>query len=478
MSLLERALNSSIHCVLLLAGCLASTVVLAQSQWNGQSSNSWFDFRNWTPLGVPNSGNVDIDVVEPFSAVVFAASTGNLGLLQVGVANEGSLFVDGGTVNSVDGFIAIEEGSTGYVTLVGADSNWNVSSRIRVGNRGEGWLTIYEGASVSSNTSTIGLFETSLGRVEVTGPGSTWDSGNQLVIGWGAQGIMRVDNGAQVSSVNSWVGQDGGFAVAGLAGPGSTWNSSGYLTVGNTGAFGEVNVQSEAELSSDQARVGLSGGQGRVSLQFGPAAWSNSGDVMIGSSGNGTVEIDPPSQMLVGGSVTVGENADSRGRLLVGGELQAGGSVAIQENGELLGKGTIEAAVVVNNGGMLAPGRDFVFQGGIHPGTLTMASLELHPGAALEFELDVPDVAGSEINDLVIVNGDFTLDGVVNVIDAGRFESGTYTLATYTGTLTDNGLTVGSLPDGFMAEVDTTVAGQVRLIVTSERIFRDQFDVQ
>jgi hypothetical protein len=71
-------------------------------------------------------------------------------------------------------------------------------------------------------------------------------------------------------------------------------------------------------------------------------------------------------------------------------------------------------------------------------------------------------------SDLTIVSGNLTLGGTLNVADAGGFTNGTYTLFTYGGALTYNGVTIGTTPNpGFDYAVDTNLAGQVRLIVSA-----------
>jgi polygalacturonase len=67
------------------------------------------------------------------------------------------------------------------------------------------------------------------------------------------------------------------------------------------------------------------------------------------------------------------------------------------------------------------------------------------------------------------VTGNLTLGGTLNVADAGGFANNTtYTLFTYDGTLTYNGLTVGTVPNtNFTYTVSTNTAGLVSLIVGS-----------
>lgn len=63
------------------------------------------------------------------------------------------------------------------------------------------------------------------------------------------------------------------------------------------------------------------------------------------------------------------------------------------------------------------------------------------------------------------VGGNLTLDGRLNVTDAGGFGSGVYRLFNYGGTLTDNGLMLSALPGGANGSIQTLIAGQVNLVV-------------
>jgi polygalacturonase/PKD repeat protein len=66
----------------------------------------------------------------------------------------------------------------------------------------------------------------------------------------------------------------------------------------------------------------------------------------------------------------------------------------------------------------------------------------------------------------IVVTGNLTLGGTLNVTDGGGFTNGTYTLFTYGGALTYNGLAIGASPStNFTYTVSTNTAGQVNLIV-------------
>ena len=66
------------------------------------------------------------------------------------------------------------------------------------------------------------------------------------------------------------------------------------------------------------------------------------------------------------------------------------------------------------------------------------------------------------------VTGNLTLGGTLNIADGGGFNTGTYSLFTYGGTLTYNGLTVGAKPNAnFTYKVDTNTIHVVTLDVTT-----------
>ncbi len=152
------------------------------------------------------------------------------------------------------------------------------------------------------------------------------------------------------------------------------------------------------------------------------------------------------------GNVTV-----SNGTLLVNNTAGSGtgtGAVTVLRAATLGGSGVIGGPVTVN--GRLAPGNS--------PGTLTVSnSLAFGTMSVLQYELGTN-------SDLTVVSGNLTLDGTLNIADAGGFTNGTYTLFTYGGTLTTNGtasiLAIGTTPDpGLGYTVDISSNGYVNLVV-------------
>jgi fibronectin-binding autotransporter adhesin len=112
-------------------------------------------------------------------------------------------------------------------------------------------------------------------------------------------------------------------------------------------------------------------------------------------------------------------------------------------------------------------------------GTLSFANdLSLDSGSLLSYGLSgTTTTVGGGINDLSAVTGNLSLDGTLNVseIGVGSFlsatQGNTWRLFTYVGTLTNNGLSLGSTPtlsSGLSFAVDTSTPSEVNLIVVPE----------
>ncbi|MEP3421787.1 MAG: autotransporter domain-containing protein [Erythrobacter sp.] len=178
----------------------------------------------------------------------------------------------------------------------------------------------------------------------------------------------------------------------------------------------------------------------------------------IGGAG-GLNQLDIGTLILTGANTYTGDTTVTGGTLVLNGSLTS--ATLITGGGTLSGTGTISEAVTIAGNSTITPAGAGV------AGTLTTGDLTLSDTSILAFDLGSPEDAST--SDLIEVNGDLTLDGLLNASNIGDFGIGVYRLINYTGGLTDNGLTVNSLPTGFSTDqgaIQTSVGGQVNLIVS------------
>jgi hypothetical protein len=117
----------------------------------------------------------------------------------------------------------------------------------------------------------------------------------------------------------------------------------------------------------------------------------------------------------------------------------------------LSGNGTVFGNLTLADGAILSPGAS--------AGTLTVSgNLVLNNSTVLSYDLGTN-------SDRTVVTGNLTLDGIINVTDNG-LSNGLYVIFTY-GSLTDNGLAVGTLPGTATATVSNDAPNSRILLVVS-----------
>lgn len=231
---------------------------------------------------------------------------------------------------------------------------------------------------------------------------------------------------------------------------GTTSITGGSLQIGTGGTTGSI-------------------GTGTIAIGTGTQLLLNRSDAVSMANvltGAGTVQKNLANTLTLSGANTAtdaftGTFNVNGGTLLVNGTVgdvtNRAATINVASGAALGGSGTIQGNVVVANGGILSPGNS--------PATQTIAgNLTLGDSSVLNFELAQAGVVGGGINDLISVAGNLLLDGTLNVTALTGFGAGFYRLFNYGGTLTNNQLTLGTLPLGFTSSVLTDIAGQVNIL--------------
>ncbi|HUJ10249.1 MAG TPA: NPCBM/NEW2 domain-containing protein [Verrucomicrobiae bacterium] len=146
----------------------------------------------------------------------------------------------------------------------------------------------------------------------------------------------------------------------------------------------------------------------------------------------------------------------------------AGGSLMLATGQTLLGNGTVKGDLIIGSGASLSPGGDSV-------GVLTfLDDLVVSNAAILQFDLGTN-------SDQLTVSSNLTLGGILNIKDSGGLTTGVYTLVTYGGALTYDGVVIDSNSSpSYAFTIDTNTTGQVKLDVAAavSTIFVDAGDLQ
>ena len=172
------------------------------------------------------------------------------------------------------------------------------------------------------------------------------------------------------------------------------------------------------------------------------------------SSGYGLQKVGAGTFTLSGANDTDHTIRVGGGRLRVDGSIDSR-RIEVAGGAALAGAGRIAGTVTVENGGTLE---------GRAGETLTLGGLDLSADAKMSVALAQPSTSA-----LFAVSGNVTLDGTLDIADAGGFSAGVYRLISYGGALTDRGMVIGAIPSSGEREtlgIQTSVAGQVNLIST------------
>ncbi|UVN47047.1 autotransporter domain-containing protein [Pseudomonas mosselii] len=421
----------------------------SQSVANGQidgGSGTWDAINtNWTDVnGVLNSTWND----------TFAVFQGAPGTVTVNGSHSitGLQFVtDGYVLNAGTAGELLGNGTTNLRVDNGVTATLNVALN------GTGSVAKQDGGTLVLNAANGYSGGTALN-------GGTLVLGNNSALGSGtltAAGGTTLDSNTAVTLANTTV-LNGALAIAGsndltlngvVSGTGGLIkNGAGLLTLNGANTYsGGTQINAGGVVGNSTSLQGAILNNGALTFEQN-ANGSYTGNL----SGNGTLAKNGTGELLLTGVNTfTGATSVNAGTLLVNGRLDST-SVQVATGARLGGSGTYGGAVQIANGATLAAGQSAT--------PLTVGSLDLASGSALDFSLGAPAASTT----VVRVNGNLVLDGTLNITDAGGFGTGVYQLFSYGGTLTDNGLVFGAIPGSVVLgdlSLQTAIANQINLVV-------------
>ena len=429
------------------------------------------------------SGNLVLNGASSFTNLGISAGTVTLGtntaagIGGISLANGTTLAagVSGlvvGNAISTAGAGTVDSGA-GMFTLSNTIFGPGSITKTGAGNLVLNGANLFTDLGVKTGTVTLGTNTAAgIGGISI-GNGATLAAGvSGLVVGnaISTAGAGTVNSGPGVLTLSNTI-----------LGPGSiTKTGAGNLVLNGANLFTDLGISAGTVTLGTNTAAGIGG----ISIGAGTTLAAGVSGLVVGNAistaGVGTINSGPgvftlSNTMLGPGSITktgsgtltlsgassyTGATAVAAGTLNVTGSL-ASATTTVASGATLSGTGSIAGAVTIANGGTLMPGGS--------PGTLTLGSLVLNPTSNVNIELGQANVIAGPFNDLTVVAGNLTLDGLLNVAQTpgGSFGLGIYEVFQYGGTLTDNGLAINSLPGGTAGIVQTLVPGQVNLIITA-----------
>lgn len=281
---------------------------------------------------------------------------------------------------------------------------------------------------------------------------------------------VTANNALQIQGNITTAAEALSLSGSGVANSGALRNISGNNTYS-----GAITLGSAARIQSDAGTLTLDVAAGNaISATNLGVTFAGAGHIEINDSvnlGSGGLEKTGNGTLTLAAGVThsyTGATNITQGKLVLNGNISSSLLTSVGDTATLGGSGSTGDLSILN-GGTLAPGNSV--------GSLTIdGDLGLHATSILAFELNPANMTvGANLNDLVSVAGNLTLDGLLSLsATSGDFSAvtgGSWRLFDYSGTLTNNLLTLNSMPSlasGYSWSLDTATPGQVNLAVVPE----------
>ncbi len=392
---------------------------------------------------------------ETFKQIFLASATaGNTGIVEH--AGTGLLKLGGDLVGTttVSHEFRLQGSSTGTGEVAGLIANLGASAPTTLTKAGTGtWIisgfnsftgpvNIQNGTLVVSSIGNIGDTSVNLGGGTNINFGQGANTGRLVYIGGGETSDKIINLGAGLGTGGGVIEQAGSGLLKFTRNMTASGGQPHTLTLsGSTSGSGEfagaiVNNSAVNRTSVAKEGTGLWTLSATNNTYTG-STLVNSGTLAI--TGDGTIA--GSSNIVIASGATLDVSGHT------------GGGITIVSGQILSGSGAVVGSITMADGAILSPGSS--------PGVLTVnGNLALNNATVLAYELGTA-------SDQTVVNGNLTLDGVVNVTDSGGLAAGNKILISYTGGLTDNGLTVGTMPSGFSGSISNDLALKRVVLVIS-----------
>jgi autotransporter-associated beta strand protein len=451
--------------------------------WSGTNANAWDTSTvNWL-----NSGAAD--KFYNFDSVIFNDTSTNGNVVISGVVQPTQIFVTNSILNYTLGGGVL--GGAALLVKSGSGTLYLSGSNSFTGG------TIINSGTVLLTNDTANQFGLGSGNVTLNGGtltmydnATTYNSSYwNLIVPTNSTGTFNTDSRCDLygsltgggmldfnvtfvrtSLYGDWsafagnikVAGGGEFRVLNLSGyPNAALNLSNNVTADFQGAVDPAGTTLQIGALSGVSSSSLLGGATAGNVFTWQVGGANTDATFAGQIGEQNTNAVTAIEKIGGGVWTLtGSNTFIGGMTVSDGTLQVNNTtgsatgtnqVFVATGATLSGNGIICGLTAFDDGAVLAPGNS--------SGTLTISNeLDLSDQTGLQFGLGTN-------SDKVVVSGNLTLDGQLNITNTGGFGTGTYTLFTYGGALTMNGVTVVSAPAGFIYTISTNTSGQINLIV-------------
>ena len=377
-----------------------------------------------TGIELRNGSSLVFDRSDDFTAANLITGDGTLtkkgaGVLTLTAVNTYSAgtTVSGGLIE----FASDDNLGSGAITLDGGGLRWatgntlDISARLSALGAGGGVFdTNGNDVTFASVVSGDGQF-TKDGAGVLTLAGANIYTGGTLVLG----GELVVTSGTLPGDTEVGTGAfltfdqaaDGTYTGQISGAGGVRFNGDGTVTFTAVHTYtGETQINAGALQATTDTLAGgniaIAAGSGLILNQPGDGTYAG-----VISGDGGLVKLGAGAVNLTGDHTYTGPTLINGGGLSVNGSL-ASTSVTVGSGAYLGGSGTITGDVIVQSGGILAPGNS--------PGLLTVGSLALNSGSITELEIHGATTAGVDY-DQIRVTGEATLNGTLELILGGGY---------------------------------------------------------